>query len=273
MQNKPEDLKLSNHVVICNCNEKVKTIVEELQSETAITPFDIVLLIQDKELWENNPKWHPKKNNAAQFILLYGDPFEQAILATACIEQARSAIILADPNHGQLADAQSTLMAVAIEKQNPQVHTIQELILSINKTHLKAMNVDEVVCLGEISEKLIAQSCITPGVKNIFENLLTTEDGTTQVFLPPIGPELKGLTFKGIARKCIQKNAPFIVMGYIMAFPKLGALEGSKNMTNNIFIVNPWAGGKNLPLSESDKLIVIAYDTPANIADYVHDKR
>ena len=117
------------------------------------------------------------------------------------------------------------------------------------------------------------KAALPPGVKNFFENLLTTEDGTTQIFLLPIGPELKGLTFKGIARKCIQKNAPFIVMGYIMVFPKLGASEGSKNMITNIFIVNPWAGGKNLPLSESDKLIVIAYETPADIADYVHDKR
>ncbi len=273
MQNKPEDFKLSNHVVICNCNEKVKTIVEELQSETAIKPFDIVLLIQDRELWENNPKWHPKNNNSAKVNLLYGNPFEQHILAAACIEKARSAIILADPNHGQLADAQSTLMAVAIEKQNPQVHTIQELILSINKTHLKAMNVDEVICLGEISEKLIAQSCITPGVKNIFENLLTTEDGTTQIFLPPLGPELSGLTFREIARKCIQTNAPFIIMGYIISPPEFDMPEASKNMLKNIFVVNPRAGGKNLPLAESDKLIIIAYDPPVNIANYIHNRR
>ncbi len=264
-----ENFNLSNHVVICNCNEKVRTIVEELQSETSINPLDIVLLIQDRTLWEKNPKWHPKKNNLAKFIIIYGNPFEQPNLTTACIAKAKSAIILADPNHGQLADAQSTLMAVEIEKQNPQVHSIQELILSVNKTHLKAMNVDEVVCLGEISEKLIAQSCITPGVKNIFENLLTTEGGTTQIFLPPLGHKLAGMTFREITRQCIINNAQFIIIGYIISPPDITMPGGSQSLIKNIFTVNPKAAGKNLPLSETDKLIIIAYDPPSNISDYI----
>lgn len=264
-----ENFNLSNHVVICNCNEKVRTIVEELQSETAKNPLDIVLLIQDRTLWEKNPKWHPKKSSKAKLIVIYGNPFKQPNLATACIEKAKSAIILADPNHGQLADAQSTLMAVEIEKQNPQVHSIQELILSINKTHLKAMNVDEVVCLGEISEKLIAQSCITPGVKNIFENMLTTEDGTTQIFLPPLGPRLSGMSFREITRQCILNDAPFIIMGYIISPPDFTIPGGSKNLIKNVFTVNPKAAGKNLSLSETDKLIIIAYDPPSNIPGYV----
>ncbi len=264
-----ETIKLSNHVVICNCNEKVKTIVEELQYETATAPFDIVLLVQDKNLWETNPKWHPQKTDNAIFITLFGNPFDEKILQKACIESAKSAIILADPSHGQLADAQSTLMAVAIEKKNPQVQTIQELILSVNREHLKAMNVDEVVCLGEISEKLIAQSCITPGVKNIFENLLTTERGTSQIFLPALGETLSGRTFRQIAKKCILADAPFIVMGYIISLQGFSLKMDSKNSIKSIVSVNPKKAGKDLPLSQYDKLIVIAYDSPADIASYV----
>ena len=261
--------KLSNHVVICNCNEKVKTIVEELQYKTTSAPFDIILLVQDKVLWENNPKWHPQKTDEALFITLFGNPFDQTILQKACIGTAKSAIILADPAHGQLADAQSTLMAVAIEKQNPQVQTIQELILSVNREHLKAMNVDEVVCLGEISEKLIAQSCITPGVKNIFENLLTTENGTTQIFLPSLGESLAGRTFRQIAKKCIMADAPFIVMGYIISLPGFNLDGESKNSIKSVISVNPKKAGKDLLLSQYDKLIVIAYDPPADIASYL----
>lgn len=269
MPNTSENKPLKNHVVICNCNEKVRTIVEELQAETTINPLDVVLLIQDRALWEENPKWHPRKNRTARFIVLYGNPFEQSTLEKACIEKAKSAIILADPNHGQLADAQSTLMAVAIERQNPQVHTIQELILSVNKIHLKAMNVDEVVCLGEISEKLIAQTCITPGVKNIFENLLTTESGTSQIFLSPLGTELSGLTFREIARRCILADAPFIVAGYIISPQEFGVLEHKSNIITNVFSINPRKTGKDLVLSGYDKLIVIAYDPPVNISEYV----
>lgn len=199
MKLKPIDPPLKNHVVICNCNEKVRAIVEELHADTTRDPHDIVLLIQDKVLWENHPDWHPRESGRARIIPIFGSPFDKDCLAAAWIEDADAAIILADPNHGQLADAQSTLMAVAIEKHNPQVHTIQELILSTNRDHLKAMNVDEVICLGEISEKLIAQGCVTPGVKNIFQDLLTTAKGTPKIFLPRLDPCLSGLSFRKIS--------------------------------------------------------------------------
>lgn len=268
MEISTETFKLSNHVVICNCNEKVKKIVEELQSKTAERPYDIVLLVQDRELWEANPKWHPEKNRSALFITLFGSPFDPEILKAACIDKAKSAIILADPAHGQLADSQSTLMAVAIEKENPQVQTIQELILSVNREHLKAMNVDEVVCLGEISEKLIAQSCITPGVKNIFENLLTTEDGTSQIFLLPLGTGLAGMTFRQIARQCILAEAPFVVMGYIISLQGLSANDTGIGGIKSVFTVNPKKEAKDMPLSQYDKLIVIAYDPPTDLSEY-----
>lgn len=262
--------ELHGHVVICNCNEKVRAIVEELQASLSQTSLDVVLLVQDEALWKENPKWHPRLNGSARFVTIYGSPFEQECLESAHIEKAKAAIILADPNNGQLADAKSTLMAVAIEKQNPQVHTVQELILSVNRDHLKAMNVDEVVCLGEISEKLIAQSCITPGVKNIFENLLTTEDGTPQIFLPRLDPSLSGMTFRKLSEKCILAEAPFIIIGFIITTPEILIAKRGKNMVTNSFLVNPRKFGKDLPLSEADKLIVIAYQPPISIAAYVN---
>lgn len=269
MKKIPVTPPLSNHVVICNCNEKVRAIVEELHKNAAQESSDIVLLIQDRNLWQSNPSWHPRQTGTAKIVTLYGSPFDKECLEAACIQKAKAAIILADPNQGQLADAQSTLMAVAIEKQNPQVHTIQELILSINREHLKAMNVDEVVCLGEISEKLIAQSCITPGVKNIFEDLLTTADGTPQIFLPLLEPALSGMSFREISRACILAEAPFIIMGFIISPPEIIHTKDGPNVIKNIFMVNPKKTAKDLRLSESDKLIVIAYDPPQCISDYV----
>ncbi len=269
MEHRTIDPPLENHVVICNCNEKVRAIVEEIHMDVSGKPYDIVLLIQDKTLWDFNPDWHPRETDRARFITLVGSPFDREVLKSACIEKARAAIILADPRHGQLADAQSTLMAVAIEKQNPQVHTIQELILTTNRDHLKAMNVDEVICLGEISEKLIAQSCISPGVKNIFESLLTTGRGTSQIFLQQIGPELAGLSYRKITRASIEAKAPFIVIGYIISPPDLGALKGSVTQIRSVLMINPKKKAKDMPLSEFDKLILIGYQQPVSLDEYV----
>ena len=265
----PINPPLNNHVVICNCNEKVRGIVRELHADAVQNPHDIVLLIQDRALWEKNPDWHPKESARARIITMFGSPFEKECLSAAWIENARAAIILADPNHGQLADAQSTLMAVAIEKHNPQVHSIQELILSTNRDHLKAMNVDEVICLGEISEKLIAQSCVTPGVKNIFQNLLTSAKGTPQILLQRLDPGLNGMSFRTISRSCIKARAPFTIIGYIISPPEMLSGKEGRNMIKRIIMLNPKNKTKDLPLSENDKLIVIAYELPETISNYL----
>ena len=260
---------LSGHVVIFNCNEKVRAIVEELQAGTAQPPLDVLLIVQDRDMWENNPSWHPVLSEKARFITLFGDLFDEEVLAAARVEGARAAIILADPRHDQLADARSTLTAVTIEKQNPQVHTVQELILSINREHLAAMNVDEVVCLGEVSEKLLAQSCITPGVKNIFENILTTEDGTPQIFLPYLPKEMYGRSFRQISTLCVKAGAPFIIMGFIINVPHAGEKVAGGNLMYRSFMVNPRKKGKDIPLADGTQLVVIAYEPPLDLSVYM----
>ncbi len=247
--------ELNDHVVICNCNDKVKTIVEELQNGGDL---DVVLIVQDRNLWEDNPDWYPDvRNTACSFITMVGCPTDVDILQRAQISRAKAAIILADPNQIGMADAPSTITAIAIEKQNPQVHTVMELILSVNRRHLEATEVNEIVCLGDISEKLIAQSCITPGVKNIFENLLTTDERTPQIFIPELTENLAGSSFRDLSRLAILNEAPFILIGFLKS--------DSEEPECSKFVINPRIDddpGKDTPLSIKDKLVVIAYDEP-----------
>jgi len=245
---------LSAHVVICNCNEKVKTIVEELQNSTVQAALDVVLIVQDPELWQKNPQWHPVIIGSARFIVIYGSPTDEHILQKAQISKARAAIILADPKHGKLADAPSSLNAIAIERANPQVHTVMELLASINRSHIEKSEVNEIICLGEISEKLIASSCITPGVTNLFENLLTTEDGTPQIFIDFIPQRAKQMSFRQLSKRFILHEAPFTVIGFIMQYRSATQI-----------IINPKSHGelnKDTSLPEGSKLVTMAYQKP-----------
>jgi len=245
---------LNGHVVICNCNEKVKTIVEELQNSTVQTSLDVVLIVQDPKLWQENPGWHPVITGNARFIVIYGLPTDEPILQKAQISHARAAIILADPKHGKQADAPSSLNAIAIERANPQVHTVMELLSSMNRPHIEHTEINEIICLGEISEKLIASSCITPGVTNIFANLLTTEDGTPQIFIDPIPQRARQLSFRQLSRKFIQNEAPFILIGFIRDY---------RNETR--IVINPKANGilnKDTSLPGRSKLITMGYQKP-----------
>ena len=257
--------ELSNHVIIFNCNEKVAKIVEELHTGTMPDPVDVVLVCRSKAVWADRPKWHPRDGaDPDHFFVVEGNPTNQEDLLEVGTTKARAAVILADPEQGTLADARSTLVAMAIERQNPQVHTVMELIASQNRVHLKTTEVNEVACLGDLSEKLIAQSCITPGVKNIFHHLLSSREDTNQIFVRPLPPALAGLSYREIAGKVIRSGVSCILCG----FGKLGASMSARqrrSFASRVFVVNPSAGeepGKNTRLMEGDQLLVIAREPP-----------
>ncbi len=265
MERESDLQKLNQHVVICNCNDKVKGIVDELHEGTLQHPIDIVLIVQDAELWGCNPHWHPETRYPNHFFVIHGCPTEEESLHQACIEQAQSAVILADPRQGHYADAHSTLIALAIEHHNPQVHTVIELISSGHRIHLKTTKIDEVICLGEISEKLIAQSCITPGIKNIFERLLTSNQDTNQIFLPQILSSMDGKTFRELARDIILSDCECILCGFIQNLRNSDEKSTLDNIPQRWIVLNPKAGyepGKDTLLKEGDQLIVIAHQLP-----------
>lgn len=247
---------LSGHVVICNINVKIPVIVRELRA-TRGEPLDVVLIVQDRPLWEAHAKWHPQQHGRGNLTILYGCPTNRALLRRANISKARAAIILSDPLQGKEADARSTLVAVAIERENPQVHTVIELILSTHRDHLRTTKIDEVVCLGELAEKLLAQSCITTGSNELFTHLLTTASHTNQIFLPRVPLELVGASWRSIARQTIECGLPFTICGYVQR-------RGDERPR---FALNPRGGdaypGKDTILKSKDQLIMIAREEEA----------
>lgn len=275
MERKDTPEGLIQHVVICNCNEKIKYIVEELHEGSYQEPIDVVLIVQDAVLWDHHPEWHPKAGNRAHFFVIEGCPTDENVLKRAQISFARAAVILADPNQRELSDARSTLVAMAIERQNPQVHTIIELISSINRSHLRTTKIDEVICEGEISEKIIAQSCITPGIKNIFERLLTAAVETNQIFLSQVPSPLSGETFRSLARRAIEREVPYILCGFVLHRKKSESILPSNSLFTHekermdgirrITVLNPRAyvePGKDTLLTDQDRLIAMAHNPP-----------
>jgi len=276
---------LTGHVVICNCSDKVRRIVEELHIETVEDRPDVVLVVQDEQLWRENPTWHPYEEDEftrEHFFVQLDDCADPLIerLHRVNIAEARAAVILADPRHCKMADARSTLVAVSIEHEAPQVHTVMELISSVNRAHLQATDVNEVICQGEIAEKLIAQSCISPGVKNIFQSLLTNTPGTNNIYVTPTPAEAVGLTYRELARRLILASAPAILCGFLrpksadrstmspsrLSSPPAKVEAASADAWSQLdFVINPRAGyrpGRESVLRAEDQLVVIACRTP-----------
>jgi len=282
---RPHSLKnLTGHVVICNCNAKVGKIAEELHTGAIFEPPDVVLLIQDEELWRSHPEWHPPASASGRFYTMTGFPTDKNDLRKVGIKHACAAVILADPNHGELADAPSTLTAMAIEKQNPQVHTVIELVASGNRRLMQATEVNEVICMREISEKLIVQSSLNPGIKNIFEDLLTFRQGSSQLYTLTVPPHFAQLTYRQLAQKVILADAPFILIGFVSTNdtnhtneigkedeaappPSLPSHQdaGELHSAFSQIVINPKANlnpGKDTVLSSQDRLVIIGHEYP-----------
>jgi hypothetical protein len=241
---------LSGHIVICNCNEKVPGIVQYLRAARG-PDLAIVVLVQDRGLWNDNPSWHPADGVV---FTVDGCPTVEADLRRVRIADAGAAVILADPRQGKLADARSTLVAVAIERHNPQVHTVMELVSSGSRLQICAREVNEIVCMGDITEKLMAQSCITPGVDRVFQHLLSNAPDTSQVFLTPVPDGFAGLTYRELARRAVVADAPFVICGFTR-----------NNEDGRRIVVNPCAGvepGRDSQLEQGDKLVVISASPP-----------
>ena len=282
---RPHSLEnLTDHVVICNCNAKVGKIAEELHTGTLFQPPDVVLLIQDEALWQSHPEWHPPASASGRFYTVTGYPTDKSDLRKVRIKHARAAVILADPNHGELADAPSTLTAMAIEKQNPQVHTVIELVASSNRCLMEATGVNEIICMREISEKLIVQSSLNPGIKNIFEDLLTVRQGTSQLYTITVPSHLTQLTYRQLAQKIILADAPFILIGFVtmnhtnesrngaddeaVSRPFIRSHQEDTRELHSVFsqiVINPKVNlnpGKDTVLSSQDRLVIIGHEYP-----------
>jgi voltage-gated potassium channel len=255
---------LDRHVLILNVNQKVRRIVQEIRAGSASEQPDIVVMVQDRELWQAHPDWHPDHDGPGRVLEIEGCPAEPGDLDKARVDRASAAIILADPRRGQLADAHSTLVAVAIERRSPQVHTIIELISSVNRIHLRATEVNEVICLGEITERLIAQCCISPGIQRIFRSLLAARAGTGQVFLTELPEALHGLTYREVVRRLIEAGQPMVVCGF-SCHGACGPSSPGLPPAKAVVVLNPRAGlspGKDTVLGVGDRLVVIAYKRP-----------
>jgi hypothetical protein len=255
--------ELDGHVVVLNTNEKVRRIVDEIALGWNGGTPDIVLMIQDRQMWQAHPAWHPLTDAAVRLHVVDGCPTEPADLEAVHIDRARAAVILADPRQGRLADAHSTLVAVAIERRCPQVHTVMELIDSVNRVHLRSTEVNEVVCMGELAERLIAQSCITPGIADVFAHLLHAHPGTTQTFVVNLPEGLTGTSYRQLVRRAIEARAPFVVCGFAVQLPD--GPSSTSTTSHRTFVLNPRTHtdpGKDTALASGDQLVVIAYDLP-----------
>ena len=243
---------LKDHIVICNWNEKGVGIITELHAAIVHDRRPIVVVSDQADAADL-----PDEDDMPQFrdvYLVKGDPAKEVILRRAGAHQAYSVIILADPADGDLADAKSILVAMALrsvceEAGRERTHVCVECIQAQNVEHLQRAGADEIVSAQDFAMMLLSQACLAHGLSKVYRDLLTVSDDTNEVYVVPVPEEFVGKTFADLGAAMYRKRNgtnPAILIGV---------------MTSHGPELNPPSTG-DTTLKPEDQVIVISWECP-----------
>lgn len=261
-----EQLRQGGHVVICNWNSKAEAILNELHSQV-VHAKRLVVIVTDKKLPGRVGKaWRG-------VFVVDGSPLDQEYLLQAMVTKAHSAIVLADEQHPN-PDTANFMIAACIERLSPEVHTIVEVSESSYLEHFRGTGVDELICINEIAEKIISQSCLTHGLSELYLQLLTASEETSEIYIVPAPPATHGRTYREIRRAIgTYERESLILLGFLPqidpAQPPPNCRTFRRNGKYMTMAVNPPQHERpDCPFSQAfrirpgDELILMAYEEP-----------
>jgi Trk K+ transport system NAD-binding subunit len=262
------DYNIKEHVVICNWTYKADVIVRQLHDESVLNKSPIVVVTENPEMV---PKTTEKEYRG--LLIVSGDPADREILERADIRTAKTAIILADEKDLQNADSKSILVQLAIDSINPNVHTIVELVKSSSQLYFKYTHVNEIICLEQLAEKLLSQAALTPGLSEVYMNLLTQSKDTNEIYLEDLPDSFIGLTYEEAEVKIVGiKDKDIILIGWAAEVEK--KVDGEVVLSSRgipikekEIVINPRSStngkhSKNHVFQKNESLFVISFEKP-----------
>lgn len=262
------DFGIRDHVIICNWSKKADIIVRQLHDESVRQKSPIIVIT-------DYPENIPKTTDPAYrgLLMISGDPANREILKRADVRNARTVVVLADENDPENSDSKSILIVLAIESINANVHIIVELINSNSEMFFQYTHVDEIVCLEQLSEKLLAQSALTPGLSQVYMDLLTQSSATNEIYQESVTAPLIGKSYRELEATVINiDEKDLILIGFSTIVEKKVEGDGVVNgHGNKIFerkiVINPKSSSngefsKDYKFREGDSIFFISYDQP-----------
>lgn len=262
------DYNIKDHIVICNWTNKADVIVRQLHDESVHAKNPIIVITE-------NPELVPKSTEKAYrgLLIIGGDPADREILERADIKSAKTAVILVDEKDIENADSKSILIQLAIDSINPNVHTIVELMKSSSEMYFRYTHVNEIICLEQLAEKLLAQTALTPGLSEVYMNLLTQSAETNEIYLEDLPESFIGQTYEEVEKQVVSiKNKDIILIGWATDVKKtvngevVLSPKGKPIMEKEI-IINPRSStngkySKSHKFKKGDSLFVISFEKP-----------
>lgn len=229
---------MSDHVLICGWHDSIQVLVEQLTSRERNPRREIVVLdATTTQLPVGDPDVH----------LIQGDPTHREALTRAGALRAHSLIIPCDSRLSEhLQDSAVTLTTMAATAVNPGMYSCVEVLKPESRRHIERLNIDEVVCLGELSQTLLAQAATSHGLSKLVEDLLTFNRGN-ELYRMALPDELAGRTFRWLLRQLNENHDALL----------LAVDRGNKSMH-----INPPG---RFVLEKADALFIVAETRPGRL--------
>jgi voltage-gated potassium channel len=188
-------IRVSDHIMICNWNQHGRGIVDELLSDHNPNPAQIVIVAEVDDC--------PYDDSRVQYVK--GSPTKDEVLERASIDTARTVIVLGGEGEPTTADSRAILTALAVETRRPEVYTCVLIFDPENRKHLVHAHADEILCVSDMTDKVLIKSALSHGLTRVLSELLTFSEGC-EVYKVKIPERMSSRTFAKIAEELLTKD-------------------------------------------------------------------
>ena len=268
------DFGVEDHIIICNWTNKSDLLVKELHDPSLTNKRPIIVVTE-------NPQDVPDFEEDETYrgiMIVKGNPSHEETLKRAGIESATTIILLADESLGDGADTKTIMTAIAIDHITTKIHVVAEVLSSSNLPYLEYTFVNEVICLELLTERLLAQSCLTPGVSYIFSDLLTQSKDTNEIYIEDIPNKYIGKSFQELRKAIVSMEGKDVILIGLGSTKNKKDKDGNKIVDHQgtpvrekVLIINPKSKNetnnnlefsKQYKLKKGDQVYLIAYARP-----------
>jgi voltage-gated potassium channel len=197
--------EMENHLILCNWAGRGLEWIREVHSVNVQERRPVVIIHDQPDAIDL-----PDHTDDAAFRDVYivrGDPTSEVILRRARVQNAHSAVILADDRQGEHADGKSILVCIAMRNVARDHHELSIAVECRNPTnrhHLKKAGADEIISSDELGLRLLARTALYHGMTRAYQELLTVGRNANEMFLLPVPPELVGREFAEVATMLLR---------------------------------------------------------------------
>ncbi|MTI67786.1 MAG: hypothetical protein FH753_14465 [Firmicutes bacterium] len=193
------DVTFNNHIVIIGWNFRTESIIDELINEDSKIKIAIIDKIDE----------NPYNNKNISYIK--GDAWKDKVLKRANIKNAKIVIVLADRSleNYEMIDAKTVLTCLAVDKANPKVYQMAEVINHSNIVHFQRANVNDIIISNELESRILVRSALYKGVNLAIKELITNSYGC-EMYETTLNPKYIGKKYEKIAMEFLNKKISLI---------------------------------------------------------------